>query len=90
VLLSQEPNAVEDLLGPCPRRFQPALEVGVFLFEAIHSFRIYSRPSRCGIECLDSRLRLKRAAAERCQLFTKMAYQLLKLLEGFDVRTFAV
>ena len=24
------------------------------------------------------------------QLFTKMAYQLLKLLEGFDVRTFAV
>ena len=82
--------SIEYLLRACSRCFQPALEIRVFLLEPVHSFGIYPRAARSGIECLHSRFSLLRAAAERRQLLTKMADQLLKLLEGFDVRTFAV
>ena len=90
MLLSQEANAIEYLARARARCFKPALEIGVFLFQLVDSFRIHARPACCGIEGLHSRLGLECAAAERCQLVTEMPDQLLKLLKGFYVRTFAV
>jgi hypothetical protein len=90
MLLPEESDAVEHLARARARRFETALEVRVFLFQLVHPFRIHAGAACRGIESLDSRFGLKSAAPEHRKLVTEVADQLLKLLEGFDVRTFAV
>lgn len=90
MLLPEKANAIEHLSRPRARCLEAPLEVGVFLFELVHSLRIHARPTRRRVESLHPRLGLKGAAAERRQLVAEMPNQLLKLPEGFYVTTFAV
>jgi hypothetical protein len=90
VLLPQESDPVEDLLRPLPCGIQALPEVGILLLELIDSFRAHARPACCYLHCLHTRLGLKGAPPETCQLVAEVADELLKLGKCRSFRTFAV
>jgi hypothetical protein len=90
VLLPKKANTLEDLPSAFLRDVEPLAEVGVLLLELIEPLGTHVALPRRAIDCLDPRFCLKRTTPEVCELFTEMPDELLKLIEGFDVRTFAV
>lgn len=90
MLLPEEADAIENLAGSGARRFEALFQLGVFHLQFFHALGADAHAARGRIDRLDSRLRLKRAATEARQLIAKMANELLKLVEGKRVRTFAV
>ena len=90
MLLTEETHAVEYLPRPDSCRLESAFQIFIFLLELLDSFRVHSRSSGSGVDRLEARLRLESAAAERRELVAKVADELMELVKGFDVRTFAV
>jgi hypothetical protein len=90
MLLTQEADAVDHLLGPRARGIESARESGVLLLQVLDALGgDYSLHSR-RFEGLDAGLGLQRAAAERGELVTEVLHQLLQLREGGCFRTYAV
>jgi hypothetical protein len=90
VLLSQEPDAVENLSRSRPRRFEPLFEIGILDLQTLDTFGVHPRSTGRTFERLEPRLGLKGAPPECRELFAKMPHELLKLLECLQFRTFAV
>jgi hypothetical protein len=90
MLLAEESHTIQYLPRPRARSLEATLQVCVFFFKPVDPFRVHSGTTGSGIDRLDARLGRKGAAPECRQLVAKMPHELVQLLEGFDVRTFAV
>ena len=90
MLLSEEPNSVDHLLGAGASRLETRGEARVFALQKVHSLRrdhsLYTRR----LESFEARLGLQRAPAERRQLVAEMLHQLLQLRERGGFRPYAV
>jgi hypothetical protein len=90
VLLPEEANPVDHLLGAGASRFETAAETGVLPLEELHSLGGDDSFDSARFETLETRLGLERATTKGCQLVTEMLYQLLQLRERGYFRTCAV
>jgi hypothetical protein len=90
VLLPEEANSVDHLLGTGASRFETAAETRVLPLEELHSLGRDGSFDSARFENLETRLRLERAPAKGCQLVTEMLYQLLQLRERGYFRTCVV
>jgi hypothetical protein len=90
MLLSEEPDPIDHLLGPLARGGETFRETRVLALEKLHPFRRNDAFHSRRLESFEPRLRLERAAAERRQLVTEVLDQLLKLRKGGSFRSYAV
>jgi len=79
VLLSKEANAIEHLASFAASFFETQFQIGVLPLEFFDSFRARARCAWRRLERLDSSLSVKRAAAKRRELVTKVTNQLVEI-----------
>ena len=90
MLLAEKSHALEYLPGPGPGGFESLPQVCILALELLQPLRGNAcRASRC-IDCLYTRLRLKRPATKSSELVTEVPHELLQLGECFFFRTFVV
>jgi hypothetical protein len=90
MLLAKKAHPFEHLTGALSRDVETLPEVGILFLELVETLGTHVSLARCAVDCLDTRFCLKRTTPEVCKLLTEMPDELLELVEGFDVRTFAV
>ena len=90
MLLTEKSHAIQYLPRSGTCGLQTPLQVRVFFFQTIDSFRIHPCAARCGIDGLDACFCRERATPEGRELIAKMSNELMQLLKCLDVRTFAV
>jgi hypothetical protein len=90
VLLPEKAHAIDHLLGSGARGIEAVGETRILFLEKLNALGGYYSLHSGGLEALDPRLRLQRAATERRELVTQMLHQLLQLRERGSFRTYAV
>jgi hypothetical protein len=90
VLLSEETNAVDYLLGAGPCGFETAGESGVLALQKLDALGGHDSLHPRHLETLEARLGLQRPTSEGRQLVTEMLDQLLQLRKCGSFRTYAV
>jgi hypothetical protein len=89
VLLPEETDPIDHLLGAVAGRFEAAAQTGVLTLEELNSLRGDHTFDSGRLETLETRLGLQRAPAEGRELVTEMLHQLVQLRERGDFRTCA-
>jgi hypothetical protein len=90
VLLAEKSHPVENLPGPGPGGLESLPQVGILALKLLQPLRGNARRASRRIDCLYTRLRLKRPATESSELVTEVPHELLQLGESFFFRTFVV
>jgi hypothetical protein len=91
VLLPKKANAIEHLASSAASFFETQLQIRVLPLELFDSFRARARCAGRGLERFNSRLGVKRAAAERRELVTEVTNQLVEIRKRlFQLSLFVV
>jgi hypothetical protein len=90
VLLSEESDPVDHLLGAGAGGLETSGEAGVLALEKLHALRRHDPFDAGDLEAFEARFGLKRAPPEGCQLVAEMLDELLQLTERGSFRSYAV
>jgi len=90
VLLSKEPHPIDHLLGAGARGLEASGEAGIFPLEELDALGRNHAFHAGGLQPLEARFRLKRAASKRGELVTEVLDQLLQLTKRRYFRSYAV
>jgi hypothetical protein len=90
VLLSEETHPIDHLLGAGAGRLEARVETGVLALQELDALRRNNPLHSGGLQALETRFCLKRAASKRSELVAKMLYEQLELTKRRYFRPYAV